>query len=131
MEEEGERTRVEECIAGSLVGLAVGDALGAPVEGRSGDEVAIILSGGRAPLRPTMAVDHWDEHCVRAACDAKKAHPHGEEGGAPLILIYLFVIFTFLLFVDFYLFLLECEERCGMWVGLQAQHVRGAGHLHR
>lgn len=78
--EEDERTRMEECIAGSLVGLAVGDALGAPVEGRSGDEVAIILTGGHAPLRPAMAVDHWDEHCVRAACDAKKAHPHGEEG---------------------------------------------------
>jgi hypothetical protein len=92
--EEDERTRVEECIAGSLVGLAVGDALGAPVEGRSGDEVAIILTGGHAPLRPAMAVDHWDEHCVRAACDAKKAHPHGEEGGAPTTdNLYLFICF--------------------------------------
>lgn len=93
---------MEECIAGSLMGLAVGDALGAPVEGRSGDEVAIILSGGHAPLRPAMAVDHWDEHCVRAACDAKKAHPHGEEGGAylDLFICLFFFIYCYLLILS-------------------------------
>jgi hypothetical protein len=83
---------VEDRIAASLVGLAVGDALGAPVEGRSGDEVAIILTGssdaGHA-LRPDMAVDHWDEHCVRAACDARRADRPGAGTPPSVLFIYL------------------------------------------
>jgi hypothetical protein len=79
-------------IAASLVGLAVGDALGAPVEGRSGDEVAIILTGSsnaRHALRPDMAVDHWDEHCVRRL---RRRPDRPGAGTSPHSFIYLFKI---------------------------------------
>jgi hypothetical protein len=82
--------------------------------------VAIILTGGHAPLRPAMAVDHWDEHCVRAACDAKKAHPHGEEGGALLLFIFCFcafLIYFYLLILLYLLYLCFWNVRKGVECG--------------
>jgi len=47
-------------IAGSLLGLAIGDALGAPVEGKGADEVQAILGKGRTSCTSQRDIDCWD-----------------------------------------------------------------------
>jgi len=47
-------------IAGSLLGLAIGDALGAPVEGKGADEVQAILGKGRTTCTSQRDIDCWD-----------------------------------------------------------------------
>lgn len=53
------RERYASRIAGSLIGLAVGDALGAPVEGKDGEEVIAILGSSEH-----SSIDWWDSNAV-------------------------------------------------------------------
>lgn len=90
---ESDLNSTEESIAGSLLGLAVGDALGAAVEGRGGDEVVFILTGGgededdvplekdlpRNVKNATIAMDHFDQRWADAACEARERY--GGEAG--------------------------------------------------